>query len=744
MKKLLSGIMALTIALSGLAAVTAAETEERVNLAAGAEVRFRPYQYESEADDLPANGSDADGNGGYVAEYAIDGDESTVAIPSGSYQTSVWLDLKDVYKVNEVDVLYSQRGEMYEIYVSENNTSWFKPVNVTNGTRTLEDVTEEVNISPRNVRYVLIRSRSWADEDAGLAAVGQGVREIRVYADENIAANATIELQQRDGTKIEEANTAYLTDGAFVNGCGPYIDTVNTAATYYTWNAHLTLDKEYFIDRVGMVIRASNGDSEFCIETSVDGVNYTSRTNLKVTGSTARPTDGSNYFQVELFEPVEAKYIRIKELTSVHSWGIIVTELNVFAAEKGKTNVATSASNVSVTYSDGTAATANNHGIAGLTDGYVATYCGVTGNTENDSSNPYAWNVTLELDKAYAIDEVRVAYYLNKVVGGVFDIETSTDGVNYTKKGSFTTDGTQTAGDTRGNYKYSVSIDPSVAKYVRIKDSSNSHPYTGYIISEIGVYESDSTKKLYVDTVSYDINDTKIDKLQKGDVTVGINVYTKGEQEVVIITGLFDRYTNELIKANKAEYDVNADLVNAEVTLSVDKEIPARVSYVTSDCTAALRNQSNTEDQNANMSVNGEGGYKAEYVCDGDTATYAMGSGTYEGAVVLELTETKNIGQIDVLFERVTPDYDILVSEDGVDYTLVKNVTDDEGSGLRSFMVSDQNAKYIMVRNNSTTKTQGIYEIYAYEPASRYELRTFLWDSVEGMLPLSDVNVLGN
>ncbi len=734
MKKFLAYVLVLGMMLSTTSALNVSAAEEtRENIAIGATVKLRDY---NNSKDLSANGADEEGNGGKVGSNAVDGDDNTIAMPSERYDTAVWIDLGAVYNVSDVEVLYSQRAEEYEVLFSKAGSGdWLYAVDLAGQEKVLGDVTLNVSVFPREARYIMVRSNG---------TIGQGIREIKVYESKtNLIDNADISLTYRDGSPISESNTGKLKDKNFTTACGPYA--FGTPVTDYSWNAVIALDNEYVVDEVGFVVNTCRGTNNFAIETSTDGVTYTSAGTVTIVAATTSYTNGNRYHNLKFF-PTKARFIRIVDASAAHNYyGVVISEMAVFESLEKITNLKGNITEVTLSYKDGSVATANNGGVAALYDGNLATCCGVTGNAANDPSNPYAWDVTIAFDNVYEIDNVKVVYNLCKVAGGVFDIETSIDGVNFVKRGSYTTDGTATTANTTGAYTYSVDFEPTVAQYVRVKDSSNAHPQTGYVISEIVVNKAESTKNFYSDNIKYTSGGETIDKLKKGSITSEITVYAKDKQDVVIISGLFDRFTNQMINVNKSkQYTLESEVETVSVTLDVTEEIPERVNLVTPDCTAALRNHSNTADQNANMSVDGEGGYMASYICDGNPATYAMGSGEYTGAIVLGFDEAKTVGQIDVLFERYTPDYDVLVSADGEEYNLVKNVTGDVGSGLVSFMVPSQEVKYVMVRNNSTTKTQAIYEMYVYEPVSRYELRTFLWDSVEGMKPLSDVNVLGN
>lgn len=569
MKKILSAVLVIVMLLSMTSFVTIhASDSNRVNLALNedAQVRFRKFSY-LDGDDLPANGSDEEGNGGWRPEYAIDGDESTKALPSMYRETSIWLDLGASYSVDGFEVVYSQRPEKYEIYLSNNasldNTAptWYKPVNVTNGTATLEDVTVAMDFAPQTFRYVLVRCGN-----GGGITIGQGVREIRVFgAKSNLATGVeSINLTYRDGSAIAESNTGKLVDGSFTTACGPYA--VGSPVTDYSWNATFALPEAKTIDKVGFVINTCKGNTTFNIETSDDGVTYKPVGTITVPMDLTTYTNGNRYFSVS-FYPVSTKYVRIIDASAAHpTYGVVMSEVYILESfEEAKNNVLSKASNVSIEFKNGEVATANNGGVAALTDNNYATYCGVDGSS-SDSSNPYAWNVIAELDKAYVINSVDLILQLCRFQGS-FDIETSVDGVNYTKSATINTTG-------EGDYNHSVSFAPVPAKYIRIVDNAAAHPQQGFRIADIAAYEAAEAQSFYCGGVVYDIVGTKIDSLQKGSITSTMSVYSTEVRDVVLISGLYEKDTNKVIRFDVNETSVDATgLQTIPVTVDVKEEI---------------------------------------------------------------------------------------------------------------------------------------------------------------------------
>ena len=109
----------------------------------------------------------------------------------------------------------------------------------------------------------------------------------------------------------------------------------------------------------------------------------------------------------------------------------------------------------------------------------------------------------------------------------------------------------------------------------------------------------------------------------------------------------------------------------------------------------------------------------AEGICDNDYST-RWGCTNIGESIVLDLGESKEITHFAVaqwLAKERTFYYQVLVSEDGVNYTLVKDVTsyaiDGANGTLQLFEIEPSNARYVKVLNsggNSASKSQNFYE----------------------------------
>lgn len=328
MKKFLAYVLVLGMMLSTTSALNVSAAEEtRENIAIGATVKLRDY---NNSKDLSANGADEEGNGGKVGSNAVDGDDNTIAMPSERYDTAVWIDLGAVYNVSDVEVLYSQRAEEYEVLFSKAGSGdWLYAVDLAGQEKVLGDVTLNVSVFPREARYIMVRSNG---------TIGQGIREIKVYESKtNLIDNADISLTYRDGSPISESNTGKLKDKNFTTACGPYA--FGTPVTDYSWNAVIALDNEYVVDEVGFVVNTCRGTNNFAIETSTDGVTYTSAGTVTIVAATTSYTNGNRYHNLKFF-PTKARFIRIVDASAAHNYyGVVISEMAVFESLEKITNL---------------------------------------------------------------------------------------------------------------------------------------------------------------------------------------------------------------------------------------------------------------------------------------------------------------------------------------------------------------------------------------------------------------------
>lgn len=225
--------------------------------------------------------------------------------------------------------------------------------------------------------------------------------------------------------------------------------------------------------------------------------------------------------------------------------------------------------------------------------------------------------------------------------------------------------------------------------------------------------------------------------------------YIKGETTAILAAGLYSKSLDKMYSFDTKEMITDMPQDEAYVTVNVDAELtglPAEipvqenilkgsaVRFVSNTSGNVLQPSGTEEQSGANLAI------------DGDMLTRAVAGGEWAYTFEADMGEVKEISQVVIYFyEGSYPvSYDVLISEDGEEWTTVGGEENNAESGKREFSFEAALAQYVRIRDNvpqTNVRQMGIAEIEAYEKSydSDYEIRAFLLDK-KGKTPY-DKNV---
>ena len=141
------------------------------------------------------------------------------------------------------------------------------------------------------------------------------------------------------------------------------------------------------------------------------------------------------------------------------------------------------------------------------------------------------------------------------------------------------------------------------------------------------------------------------------------------------------------------------------------------------------------------------------YANDDDTETYARAANNWNWMLELDMGEIKEAGFISFEFaENQYPvNFDVFVTDeyteafDVNEWTCVYSNAGNKRAGKFNINFDPQNIRYVRIRDNvaqTDVRQMAVSDITVSKKPSTYELRTYIWDSLNGMEVIKDYGVL--
>ena len=166
-----------------------------------------------------------------------------------------------------------------------------------------------------------------ADEPETVSDLEETGAEILITADnDNIAVGSEVTVTNSNdvpiGTNVGD-EPYKVVDGSY--------STATSGTGIYEYNIFLKLNDTYPINKLSMVFLICKFEGNFEIQTSTDGISYTTVGNIFVTPTFSVSTSGTGDYRSTLeFDTVFAKYIKIKDTVSHSGMGFRVSEIEVY------------------------------------------------------------------------------------------------------------------------------------------------------------------------------------------------------------------------------------------------------------------------------------------------------------------------------------------------------------------------------------------------------------------------------
>ena len=299
---------------------------------------------------------------------------------------------------------------------------------------------------------------------------------------------------------LDEENIALASNGASVLGGSPINDGVvsgytgSTGFSWFYWPDSMTivLPKVYTVDRIKTLLWDGDGRYyQYYLEVSEDGEKW-----IKVVDKTSGQWKS---WQLDTFEPIPAKYIRITGTYNSANEGFYIVELEAYEKDNNE-NIALAS---------------NGAGVIGapINDGIVSGYTGSTG---------FSWfywpdSMTIVLPKVYTVDRIKTLLWDGDGRYYQYYLEVSEDGEKWIK----------VVDKTSGQWKswQLDTFEPIPAKYIRITGTYNS-ANEGFYIVELEAYGSiDSTASNNVIPSLIETSDKKQTSTASNIPTASVNLH---------------------------------------------------------------------------------------------------------------------------------------------------------------------------------------------------------------------------
>lgn len=311
------------------------------------------------------------------------------------------------------------------------------------------------------------------------------------------------------------------------------------------------------------------------------------------------------------------------------------------------------------------------------------------------SNNERRWNLQVILDKEIMIDNMDVTFGIRTYPTG-YKIEASADSEEWVL---LKADENNTTGGV-----VHIDFEMQTVKYIRITSNKRD---TMMHVCELASYGASISKK------------------------------------AVLVAGLFNKSLDKMYEIDYKEIDSSMSLEEANVMINVDEELvglpeerPEKINLATGAEVKFFENNSTKELQPS-------GSAYASNANDGNLNTVACAGGQWAYTLQLDLKEEKSVGQVVLYFaaDNFPLEFDILTSKDGVEWTIVKSVTNNADGGMHELTFDPVRARYIRVRDNvaqiDTRKQMRIQEIEVYEKSydTDFEVRAFMLNDLESKIP---------
>ncbi|CAN7188289.1 discoidin domain-containing protein [Paenibacillus sp. LjRoot56] len=398
---------------------------------------------------------------GSTAGWAVDGNIST---RWGSLRTDnewIYVDLGSNRTIDGVKLLWEVAyGKSYQIQVSANAVNWTNVYSTTSG----NGGTDDISFAPTSARYVRMNATERG------TTYGYSLWEFEVYgADNNLASGASVTYSSTYESSNGNWSYVKLNDGQRNSVSGSYGWTSNNSVTTnHTESVTADLGSNQMVNNIKLYPRNDSGNVgqgfpiDFTIQTSTDGVNWTTRvtrTGYALPGNTVQsfefPTASVRYVKVE------GTNLR-QNANDANQYRMAFAEMEIY----GVNHAAGASATFSSSYES------SNWSYTRLNDGQRNSVSGSYGWTTNNSlTTNHSEYVSFDLGSNQTVDTVNL--YPRNDSGQVgknfpidFTIQTSTDGVNWTTRV------TRTGYALPSNAVQSFSFTSTSARYVKVEGTN--------------------------------------------------------------------------------------------------------------------------------------------------------------------------------------------------------------------------------------------------------------------------------
>lgn len=361
--------------------------------------------------------------------------------------------------------------------------------------------------------------------------------------------------------------------------------------------------------------------------------------------------------------------------------------------------------------------------------------------TGTSGNGVFEYNIGIELADIYPINKVNMVFLICKFDGD-FEIQTSTDGVNYTKAANIKNTLTPFEVNTAGEYFYTADFETVFAKYVRIVDKS-SHSGLGFRVAEIEIGKDSafSGEQFSADVTYQAVSDTgniAIENLFAGTIKANLNTfYYGGGKEVIFVSGLYNTLTKEMVKVSTVPLTIQNGTNTYSTTINVQADLTGLMSYdELAGANVALGAECKMYGTSTGEELQANSGNVASNATDGKLSTIAQATGAYDWTLYTDLGESRKISSLRVTFaENGFPvEYDVLVSEDAENWKSVESIKGNDRGGEHIINFDTIEARYIRIADKVPqpgVRQMQVCELEIFEKKikSDYEIRSFVIDN---------------
>jgi hypothetical protein len=244
------------------------------------------------------------------AQKAVDGNLTTIAMASGAWAWTLWVDLGSTQQVNKIVAYFANRPDIgglyptkYKIQTSTDGTTWVYRAGSSSSSVSYNNADGlykvEHTFSTANVRY--IRFTSIEPNAQGQTGVQMGIAELQAYYD-NLATGTTALLQDNSGNSLEPCAGIYYASNA-VDGDST---TFALAGGSYAWTLFTDLGSlKSSVNKVVVNFAPNLYATDYKVLVKDEGSTWVEVAN--VTGGTG----GRNQM---IFSPRDVRYVKVTAL----------------------------------------------------------------------------------------------------------------------------------------------------------------------------------------------------------------------------------------------------------------------------------------------------------------------------------------------------------------------------------------------------------------------------------------------